>query len=186
MTAADSSASLACVAPLACVAMPSTPAVPAARPPAISALRLSVDFGKSPLHCLHTSHSVGDPDSARYGNAELGVVLRRIDRIARRIRSADRAGRTITLRFRFDAFARATRSHSLPSPTAASATIESVAIALLAAALTMIDDDRRAGPDIARCLVWQSGERVDSANAAPARLAQSWFSKRTDLVLIPN
>jgi len=69
------------------------------------------------------------------------VVLRRIDRIARRIRSADRAGRTITLRFRFDAFARATRSHSLPSPTAASATIESVA--LLAAALTMIDDDRR-------------------------------------------
>lgn len=68
------------------------------------------------------------------------MVLRRIDCIARRIRSADRAGRTITLRFRFDAFARATRSHSLPSPTAASATIESVAIALLAAALTMIDE----------------------------------------------
>ncbi|MGK0477469.1 MAG: DNA polymerase-4, partial [Ilumatobacter sp.] len=91
----------------------------------------------------HTPHSVDGPDSAHCGIAELDVILRGIsDRITRRMRSADRAGRAITLRFRFDAFARATRSHSLPSPTAASATIESVAIALLAARCRP-DDDRR-------------------------------------------
>jgi len=107
----------------------------------MSALRLRADFGKSPSHCLHTSHSVDDPDSANGGIAELEVIPRRIsDRITRRMRSADRVGRTITLRLRFDDFASATRSHPLPSPTAATATIESVALTLLAAARPMIDE----------------------------------------------
>lgn len=71
------------------------------------------------------------------------MIPRRIsDLITRRMRSADRVGRTITLRLRFDDFPSATRSHSLPSPTetAATATIESVALALVAAARPMIDE----------------------------------------------
>ena len=36
----------------------------------------------------------------------------------RRMRDADRRGRTVMLRFRFDDFTRATRSHTLPRPTA--------------------------------------------------------------------
>ncbi|MGK0275847.1 MAG: DNA polymerase-4 [Ilumatobacter sp.] len=73
--------------------------------------------------------------------AELAGILRRlIDRITRRMRTADRVGRTVTLRFRFDDFKRATRSHSLPSPTAATAVIESVALTLLTAAWPMIDE----------------------------------------------
>jgi nucleotidyltransferase/DNA polymerase involved in DNA repair len=109
----------------------------------MSALRLSVEFGKSPSHCPHTSHSVDDPDSAHCGIAELEVILRGIiDCVTRRMRSADRVGRTITLGLRFDDFASAIRSHSPPSPTAATATIESVALTLLTAARPMIDERR--------------------------------------------
>jgi DNA polymerase-4 len=41
-----------------------------------------------------------------------------VDRVCRRLRTADRLCRTVVLRLRFDDFARITRSHSLPSPTA--------------------------------------------------------------------
>jgi DNA polymerase-4 len=88
--------------------------------------------------------SIGSQQALGRGNrshAELAAVLRRIiDRITRRMRTADRVGRTVTLRFRFDDFTRATRSHSLPSPTAATATMESVALTLLTAAWPMIDE----------------------------------------------
>ena len=88
--------------------------------------------------------SIGSQQALGRGNrshAELAAVLRRIiDRITRRMRTADRVGRTVTLRFRFDDFTRATRSHSLPSPTAAAATMESVALTLLTAAWPMIDE----------------------------------------------
>ncbi len=51
--------------------------------------------------------------------AEMDVVLLGlVDRVSRRLRDADRRGRTVTLRFRFDDFTRATRSHTLPRPTA--------------------------------------------------------------------
>ena len=43
------------------------------------------------------------------------VVWRLVDRITRRMRRAERVGRTVTLRVRFDDFTRATRSHSLPA-----------------------------------------------------------------------
>lgn len=46
------------------------------------------------------------------------VVVNLIDRITRRMRGADRTGRTVTLRLRFDDFGRATRSHTLPRATA--------------------------------------------------------------------
>ncbi len=41
-----------------------------------------------------------------------------VDRVMRRVRAAKRVGRTVVLRLRFDDFSRATRSHTLPHPTA--------------------------------------------------------------------
>ncbi len=40
-----------------------------------------------------------------------------VDRVARRLRKADRVGRTVVLRVRFGDFTRITRSHTLPEPT---------------------------------------------------------------------
>ena len=56
------------------------------------------------------------------------------------MRRAERVGRTITLRFRFDDFSRATRSHSVPSPTAATAMVQDIALNLLDAAWPMIEE----------------------------------------------
>jgi len=57
-----------------------------------------------------------------------------VDRITRRMRAAGRVGRTVVLRLRFGDFSRATRSHTLPRPTAQTLTILATARALLAAA----------------------------------------------------
>ena len=77
----------------------------------------------------------------RRSRGEVDVVLRRIiDRITTRMRRAERVGRTITLRFRFDDFSRATRSHSVPSPTAATAMVQDIALNLLDAAWPMIEE----------------------------------------------
>ncbi|MEL6890183.1 MAG: DNA polymerase IV [Actinomycetota bacterium] len=68
------------------------------------------------------------------------VLLRIVDRVTRRMRRADRIGRTITLRFRFVDFERITRSHTLPQPTAATGPILAVARALLDAAWPICDE----------------------------------------------
>ncbi len=68
------------------------------------------------------------------------VVLRLVDRIAARMRRAERLGRTVTVRFRFDDFARATRSHSLPHRTDATRSLQTVAMALLAGMWPTIDE----------------------------------------------
>jgi DNA polymerase IV len=54
-----------------------------------------------------------------------------VDRVTRRMRKADRVGRTVTLRLRFRDFSRATRSHTLPRPTAETATVLATARWLL-------------------------------------------------------
>src|SRR5204862_270839 len=46
------------------------------------------------------------------------LLLGIVDRVTRRMRTARRAGRTVTLRFRYDDFGRATRARSLAHPTA--------------------------------------------------------------------
>ena len=46
-----------------------------------------------------------------------------VDRVTRRMRTAGRVGRTVVLRLRFDDFVAATRSHTLPRPTAHTDTI---------------------------------------------------------------
>jgi DNA polymerase-4 len=61
------------------------------------------------------------------------------DRVARRMRVAGRTGRTVVLRLRFDDFSRATRSHTLPYPTASTRTILEAARGLLALATPLIE-----------------------------------------------
>jgi DNA polymerase-4 len=62
-----------------------------------------------------------------------------VDRIARRLRSARRVGRTVVLRLRFGDFERATRSHTLPFATASTSAILVTARALLATATPQIE-----------------------------------------------
>ena len=69
-----------------------------------------------------------------------GDPARIVDRVTRRMRRADRAGRTVTLRFRFDDFTRATRSPSLPQPTSATAPLLATATAVLDASWPLIDE----------------------------------------------
>ncbi len=62
-----------------------------------------------------------------------------VDRVTRRLRAAERVGRTVVLRLRFDDFTRATRSHSLDQATAETHTILATAQGLLAAAQPLIE-----------------------------------------------
>jgi DNA polymerase-4 len=62
-----------------------------------------------------------------------------VDRVTRRMRTANRVGRTVVLRLRFDDFTRATRSHTMPRSTAHTQTILIALKGLLAAALPMIE-----------------------------------------------
>ena len=55
------------------------------------------------------------------------------------MRAAERVGRTVVLRLRFDDFSRATRSHTLPHATANTETILTAARRLLAIAVPMIE-----------------------------------------------
>jgi DNA polymerase IV len=66
------------------------------------------------------------------------VLVGLVDRLARRLRAAQRVCRTVVLRLRFADFSRATRSHTLLEATAHTVTILAVARGLLAAAMPMI------------------------------------------------
>jgi DNA polymerase-4 len=61
-----------------------------------------------------------------------------VDRVTRRMRTARRVGRTVVLRLRFDDFSRATRSHTLPLPTAETQAILVTARWLLASVAPLI------------------------------------------------
>jgi DNA polymerase-4 len=61
-----------------------------------------------------------------------------VDRVTRRMRAANRPGRTITLRLRFDDFTRATRSRTLLRDTVQTQTILDAARGLMATAQPMI------------------------------------------------
>jgi DNA polymerase IV len=67
------------------------------------------------------------------------IVAGLVDRLGRRLRTARRLCRTITLRLRFGDFSRATRSHTLPQVTGETAAILDVARRLLAGAMPMIE-----------------------------------------------
>jgi DNA polymerase-4 len=55
------------------------------------------------------------------------------------MRAADRIGRTVVLRLRFDDFSRATRSHTIPYPTANTDAVLATARGLFATAVPMIE-----------------------------------------------
>lgn len=56
--------------------------------------------------------------SAKRSQDELhGIIRGIVDRVAHRMRTSRRVGRTVILRFRFNDFTRATRSHTLPQAT---------------------------------------------------------------------
>jgi DNA polymerase-4 len=67
------------------------------------------------------------------------VVVALVDRVARRMRTAGRVGRTVTVRLRFDDFSRATRSHTLPLGTAETRVILAAARDLVRAALPLVE-----------------------------------------------
>jgi DNA polymerase-4 len=76
------------------------------------------------------------PKSAETLDAVLAGL---VDRVTRRMRSAGRSGRTVTLRLRFDDFTRATRSHTLPQATDHTRTLLVTARALMAEARPLIE-----------------------------------------------
>jgi DNA polymerase IV len=63
-----------------------------------------------------------------------------VDRVCRRLRSANWVCRTVVLRLRFDDFSRATRSHTLPAPTADTVALLSALRLLLSACAGLIGD----------------------------------------------
>jgi DNA polymerase-4 len=71
--------------------------------------------------------------------AELDTTLvSLVDRVTRRLRDADRVGRTVVLRLRFTDFERVTRSHTLAEPTSHTDTLLAALRSLLHAAAPMI------------------------------------------------
>jgi DNA polymerase IV len=74
-----------------------------------------------------------------YGSDLDALLVSLVDRVTRRARAANRAGRTVTLRLRFADFSRATRSRTLAHPTAGTGAILAAARTLLGAARPMIE-----------------------------------------------
>lgn len=66
------------------------------------------------------------------------VVVSLIDRITGRMRAAERTGRTVVLRLRFEDFTRATRSQTMPRATSATQPILNTARQLVASAAPLI------------------------------------------------
>ena len=87
---------------------------------------------------IGSQHALGRRSrSAADLDAELiGIV----ERVTRRMRSARRVGRTVTLRLRFDDFSRATRSHTLLQATAQTRVVLRAARELLAASAPLIHE----------------------------------------------
>ena len=66
------------------------------------------------------------------------IVIALVDGVARRLRRARRVGRTVVLRLRFDDFSRATRSRTLPRPTAHTGTLLAAVQELVVAARPLV------------------------------------------------
>jgi DNA polymerase-4 len=102
------------------------------------------------------------------------VVVNLVDRITRRMRAADRTGRTVTLRLRFDDFGRATRSRTLPAATASTEPI-------LAAARHLVAD---AAPLIADRGLTLLGFAVSNIDRAGAQQLELPFESRPDQISV--
>ncbi len=87
---------------------------------------------------IGSQHALGRARRSRSPEVIDEVVVALVDRVTRRMRAASRVGRTVVLRLRFDDFTRATRSHTLPRPTAHTATVLATARELVAAVMPKI------------------------------------------------
>jgi DNA polymerase IV len=84
--------------------------------------------------------SVGSQSAGRHRLDTVdSVLVGLVDRVAYRMRTAGRVGRTVVLRLRFEDFTRVTRSRTLPEQTAATQTILAAARGLLAEAWPTIE-----------------------------------------------
>ncbi|HEY7017231.1 MAG TPA: DNA polymerase IV [Gaiellaceae bacterium] len=96
-----------------------------------------------PVHPRRRRGSIGSQRALGRGPWSLeeldASLVAIVDRVARRMRVAGRVGRTVVLRLRFDDFSRATRSHTLPYPTASTHTILAATRELLAVAVPLIE-----------------------------------------------
>jgi DNA polymerase-4 len=119
--------------------------------------------------------ALGRPRRRTYDDLE-AVLAALVDRVTRRLRSADRVGHTVVLRLRFADFARVTRSHTLPTATAHTQTILDALRRLLRIAMPMITErgitligvavanlDDADAVQLALPFDVQSGERLDTA-----------------------
>ena len=103
---------------------------------------LTAMLGRASGHHLHALAHNRDPRRVEVGRRRRSIgsqcalgrrpksaadidatVVAIVDRVTRRMRRADRVGRTVTLRLRFDDFSRATRSHTIARATAHTPTI---------------------------------------------------------------
>jgi DNA polymerase-4 len=87
---------------------------------------------------IGSQHALRSSRESRSSEVVDAALVALVDRVTRRMRSANRIGRTVVLRLRYDDFSRATRSHTLPQPTAHTGTILATARELLAAAMPKI------------------------------------------------
>jgi len=99
-----------------------------------------------------------------------------VDRVTRRMRKAGRSGRTVTLRFRFDDFTRATRASSFPQATASTGAIQEVALALLTIAWPMIEEEGLT------LLGLSVGNLVDDASVGGSQLSLPFEAAESDTV----
>jgi DNA polymerase-4 len=99
---------------------------------------------------------------------ELDVILSQIvDRLARRLRDGDRVCRTVVLRLRYGDFAKATRSHTVRSPTDRTAVLLAVARALLAGSQPEIEER-------GITLIGVSLSQLGRADSIPPELPIDW------------
>lgn len=103
---------------------------------------LSRNIDRRRVQAGHRRRSVGAQRALgrqRLTPAELdAVVIGLVDRITRRMRLAQRTGRTVVLRLRFDDFTRVTRAHTMTRATASTAPILATARELVTAAAPLI------------------------------------------------
>ncbi len=80
--------------------------------------------------------SVGAQSALGRGHSDLGdlgqVLLRLADRVSSRLRAKNRAGRTLTVRVRYDDMSRASRAVTLPAAVASTAALHHAGLPLLA------------------------------------------------------
>ncbi len=124
---------------------------------AMSETGLSALLGKGSGGHLHALANLRDPRPVQVGRRRRSIGSQRamgsrskstgeidaaivtlVDRVTRRMRAAERSGRTVILRLRFDDFTRATRSHTLGYPTSRTDPILATVRGLMAGAMPLV------------------------------------------------